>query len=359
MRARQSLMWLRPPGVAQVSIAHLGDRPSLSLPPDEFWRGTSPRKAANSRPERNSFGSGTEAASAVALISPTPGMVASRWLAYSGDAGPEARSMGVDLNGDAPQLIAPASTGSCGRAGRSRLARAAMILHELGRPVDALRSDDPELGAVAADGVDQHGPLAHQKLARPMQHQHALPLGTLDRHEPHGRPLHRLADRLGVGGVVLLAPDVGLHVGRRHQPHLVPKREFARPIVGVAQASIPTRQAEAWKNFNTSARRSFFLTTTCSRVDAVDLEDVLGEIETDRSNLHGGRLPHVNSLYNDQPIGARCRERAPSTTSNASVELSWHVGFTPHFGRMVATQELTLGSSRPEESTAGRSQIRA
>jgi hypothetical protein len=28
--------------------------------------------------------------------------------------------------------------------------------------------------------------------------------------------------------------------------------------------------------------------------------------------------------------------------SNASVELSWHAGFTPDFGRMVATQELTL-----------------
>jgi hypothetical protein len=27
---------------------------------------------------------------------------------------------------------------------------------------------------------------------------------------------------------------------------------------------------------------------------------------------------------------------------NALVELSWHVGFTPDFGRMVATQELTL-----------------
>ena len=28
--------------------------------------------------------------------------------------------------------------------------------------------------------------------------------------------------------------------------------------------------------------------------------------------------------------------------SNASVELSWHVGFTPDLGRMVATQEPTL-----------------
>ena len=29
------------------------------------------------------------------------------------------------------------------------------------------------------------------------------------------------------------------------------------------------------------------------------------------------------------------------TLPNAPVELSWHVGFTPDFGRMVATQELT------------------
>jgi hypothetical protein len=32
--------------------------------------------------------------------------------------------------------------------------------------------------------------------------------------------------------------------------------------------------------------------------------------------------------------------------SNASVELSWHVGFTPDFGRMVATQELTLPANQ-------------
>jgi hypothetical protein len=30
----------------------------------------------------------------------------------------------------------------------------------------------------------------------------------------------------------------------------------------------------------------------------------------------------------------------------ASVELSWHVGFTPDFGRMVATQKLTLRATK-------------
>ena len=53
-------------------------RPSLSLPPDEFWRGTRPSEAENSRPERNAVGSVTEAARAVALMTPTPGMVVNR-----------------------------------------------------------------------------------------------------------------------------------------------------------------------------------------------------------------------------------------------------------------------------------------
>src|SRR5437762_9648168 len=36
----------------------------------------------------------------------------------------------------------------------------------------------------------------------------------------------------GIGCVVLVALDVGLHVGRRHQPHLVPEgAEFAGPMV--------------------------------------------------------------------------------------------------------------------------------
>ena len=42
-------------------------RPRRSLPPEEFWRGTSPKKAANSRPERNRFGSVTEAASVLSV----------------------------------------------------------------------------------------------------------------------------------------------------------------------------------------------------------------------------------------------------------------------------------------------------
>src|SRR5215471_11690320 len=53
-------------------------------------------------------------------------------------------------------------------------------------------------------------------------------------------------------------------------------------------------------------------------VDAVDLEHVLGDIQIDRGNLHLDGSPHV-IRHNDHSMALRCRERAPSTTSNAEV----------------------------------------
>jgi hypothetical protein len=52
-------------------------------------------------------------------------------------------------------------------------------------------------------GIDYLGPLPHQKIARPMQHQLALLLGRFDLHKTHGWAAHRLADRLSVGSIVL------------------------------------------------------------------------------------------------------------------------------------------------------------
>ena len=53
---------------AQITVAALGDAA----------RGTKPSQAANSRPERNTFGSATVVAMAVAMMGPMPGMLASR-----------------------------------------------------------------------------------------------------------------------------------------------------------------------------------------------------------------------------------------------------------------------------------------
>ena len=71
-----------------------------------------------------------------------------------------------------------------------------------------------------------------KQMARTVEHQAALLLGRLGRDEPHVRPADCLADRLCIGGIILLPLDVGLHVGRRHQPNGVAKRlQLARPMV--------------------------------------------------------------------------------------------------------------------------------
>ena len=58
-------------------------------------------------------------------------------------------------------------------------------------------------------------------MARAVEHQAALLLGSLGHNKSHVGPGDSLADGLGVSGIILLPFDVGLHVGRRHQPHCV------------------------------------------------------------------------------------------------------------------------------------------
>ena len=99
-------------------------------------------------------------------------------------------------------------------------------------PFAPLRSYNAKLSQVCPHGIDHLGSLSHQQIADPMLHQSALLLRGLNPHKAHGRPTHGLADRLGVGSIVLVALDVGLHVLRRHQPHLMAElREFTRPIM--------------------------------------------------------------------------------------------------------------------------------
>ena len=62
----------------QVRIAALTDPQKLTRPPVPDCRGTKPRKAANSRPERNVRASATVATTALAVRRPTPGIAAIR-----------------------------------------------------------------------------------------------------------------------------------------------------------------------------------------------------------------------------------------------------------------------------------------
>jgi len=65
-----------------------------------------------------------------------------------------------------------------------------------------------------------------------VQRQRRLLLGRLDRDISHRGTRHRLADRFGIARIALPTLDVRLHIGWRHQTHLVAKLgNLARPVV--------------------------------------------------------------------------------------------------------------------------------
>jgi hypothetical protein len=69
-------------------------------------------------------------------------------------------------------------------------------------------------------------------MARAMEHQPALLFGGLGWYEPHISSRNRLTDGLCVSSIVLLPLDVRLHVGRRHQPHVMAEcLQLARPMM--------------------------------------------------------------------------------------------------------------------------------
>jgi hypothetical protein len=103
---------------------------------------------------------------------------------------------------------------------------------ELADMMGTFGNHDAKLRHQPAQCVDQHGALLDQHLAHFMNARRRLLHLGLDRDKAHRGPAHRLADRLGIGRVVLVAPHVGLRIGRRDQPHVVTQLgDLARPIV--------------------------------------------------------------------------------------------------------------------------------
>src|SRR5258705_7566924 len=121
------------------------------------------------------------------------------------------------------------------RASHLRNSLIVWIGYDVEQLLDTVASDrcnDPELGKMGLDRIDHRGLLADEQVARAVQHQAALLLRSLGRHEPHVGPGDCLANRLSVGHVVLLPFDVGLYVGWWHQSHGMAKRlKFARPMM--------------------------------------------------------------------------------------------------------------------------------
>jgi hypothetical protein len=137
------------------------------------------------------------------------------------------------------------------------------------------------------------GSLAHEQVASTMHDQHRLLLLALDRHEAHGRPRRRFADRRGISRIVLPALEIGLDVLRWDQAHFVPQpAQLPGPEMGggASLQADPARRKLREVAQDLPAAEAALLDNGVVCVDTVNLEDVLGQIEANRCNLHGGWL---------------------------------------------------------------------
>jgi len=148
-----------------------------------------------------------------------------------------------------------------------------------------------------------------------MQHQAALLLGCFDRHEAHARPLHCLADRFGIGRVILLAFDVRLHVGRRNETHGMSKGlQLARPVM---RGGARLDANEAGRKLLEERQHIATLQLSADdgialRVDAMNLKDQLCDVEADCGDcLHDELLRIRGRLIGNRFRGA-CAPRGRS-----------------------------------------------
>src|SRR5215468_5266245 len=139
-----------------------------------------------------------------------------------------------------------------------------------------------------------------------MQHQTALLLFRLRRHEPHRRPRDRLADGSSVVGIVLAAFEIGLHVARRQQPYRVAERlKLAAPMMCGRTRLNPheagrQRREELQQLRSANALSDYYRALS---VHAVNLKNQLRDIETNRANLAHGRLPSTWFVSTQPPYG--------------------------------------------------------
>ena len=162
---------------------------------------------------------------------------------------------------------------------------------------DALRHNEAKFHQQATNLVGLCAACVNKALARRVQRQHRLLLWILRRNEAHVWPRHRFADRLGIEHVVLVRLHVRFDELRCHHLDLVAKsRQFCCPEVRTA-ARLNADQAGLQfceKHSDLVAPELLAQDHCASLVNTVNLENVLGQIQTDGRNRH--ELPPWNIL---------------------------------------------------------------
>src|SRR5204863_1237819 len=160
--------------------------------------------------------------------------------------------------------------------------------------------------------VGYHRALPHQQRAGGMNSERGLLLDTLHRNESHGRTADRLADRLRVAAVVLVALQIRLHIRRRHQSHLMAiTADHPRPVV---RGTTSLSSHGAWRKLREELlhRATPKLATqhnSSRSINSVNLKHVLRQIQTNCANLAHGRLPclveSTSPVWHTDAVGGR------------------------------------------------------
>src|SRR5215210_3810820 len=164
---------------------------------------------------------------------------------------------------------------------------------ELGGMDRPFSSDHAKLGQVTTERIDGLGALANQQVPRAEHDGCGLLVRALEGYKAHGGALSGLADRLGIGHVVLLSLDERLHVRRRDQLHRVAELgDLAAPIMSAATRLHGHRagRQRCQERQNLSAAQLLAKDHRACAVSPMELKDVLGEIEADGADLVHGRL---------------------------------------------------------------------
>ena len=196
---------------AQISITPLGDAANGSPchRSSSVWARGPPRRKSLFPIEMLS-GLAMLATSAVASAGPTPGIASSRLLVsldrcQAMMCRSNSRTCALSMRSCRPK----AARHSRVTSGNPIVIRVSDDIEQLFDTVSTNRRNDAELGKVGTDRIDHGSLLANEEVTRAVEHQAALLLGRLGLHEPHARPHDGFADRLSIGGIVLLALEIG------------------------------------------------------------------------------------------------------------------------------------------------------
>jgi hypothetical protein len=147
------------------------------------------------------------ATSAVASAGPTPRMASSRLLVSFDVLSHDAAIKGQDLGFQCQQLSPKSSHAGPGYLGEPSVVGIGNNFEQLLDTIAPDRCDDPELGQLRTNGIDDRRLLANEQMPRPMKRQTALLLGGLGRHKPHVWSPYRFTNRFCVSCVVLMPFD--------------------------------------------------------------------------------------------------------------------------------------------------------